>query len=107
MVALPLRPQVLRAGPLAERLEHRGQRRGALRGEIAVQLPGAAERRGQAQAAVVEPVVAVGVGAGGLLADLLEQALQVTPLHAVGGRVQQDLVGAVAVLGGQQLGPLA
>jgi hypothetical protein len=107
VVTLPLRPQVLRPGPLAQRLQHRGQRRGALRAQVPAQLPGAAERRGQAQAPVVEPVIAVGVGAGGGLADLVEQVLQVPPLRAAGGRVQQDLIGAIAVLGGQQLGPLA
>jgi hypothetical protein len=52
--------------------------------QVTVQLPGAAEGPGQARAAVVEPVVAVvGVGAGGALADLIEQVLQVPPLRAL------------------------
>jgi len=47
VVTLALRAQVLRARPLAQRLQHRGQRRGALRGQVTAQLPGAAEGRGQ------------------------------------------------------------
>ena len=73
VITLPLRPQVLRSRALAQRLQHRGQRGGALRGQVPAQLPRAAEGPRQVHAAVIEPVIIVSVGPGGLLADLLGQ----------------------------------
>ena len=98
MVALPGGAHVLRAAALAERLQHRGDRRGALGGQVAADPPGPVEGGVQAQAPVAEPAAAgvfVGVGllgAPGLVGGLRED-LQVVQIRARRRGVDQDPVG--------------
>ncbi len=106
VLALALGPDVLRSGPLAEGVQHGAQRRGALRGEVAFQPPGAAEGRAEVQRPVVEPVAVI-VGTGGAAAHLLRQPRQVGQVGPGRRGRQQDRVRAGPQPGRQQVGPLA
>ena len=57
VTALPHRPGVLGPGLLPQRVQHRAQRRGALRRQVPGQLPALTERHIQADRPVPEPVV--------------------------------------------------
>ena len=108
VLTLPPRPQVLRARALAERVQHRRQRRSAGGGQVAAQGARAAERGLQAHRPVIKPVVgAVGVGLGGVAADLFGEAADVGQVHAAARGGEQDRVGVVADLGGDLVGPRA
>ena len=104
---LALGPLILRAAPLPQSIQHRRHRRGALRGQVRVQLPRALERRVQPQRPASEAVVAVGVGTGALPADLLGQLAQITKLGAAGRRAQQEHIRIPADVLGQLVGPVA
>ena len=108
VLALALGPQILRARPLAQRVQHRLQRRGALRGQVPVQLPGAAEGGVQPHPPVREPVIAVVVGPAQPAPHLLGQRAQVgqRPRRRP-PRASRIYIRVRRVLLGQQVGPVA
>ena len=84
-VVVPLRlgPGVLGPGRGGQRVQHRGDRLGAFRGQVPGQDPGALERGDQPHRPVIERLVLVLIGRGGpgLLVDLPEQLGQVPQAH--------------------------
>ena len=107
MTALPHRPGVLRPRLLPQRVQHRPQRGGALRGQVPGQLPALPERHIQADRPVLEPVIPVRIGPRRPPPYLLRQRRQVREVRAAGGGGQQDRVRARPVLRGQQVRPPA
>ena len=96
-VMVPLRSgaDVLRPGPLAERVQHGLQRGRRLRGEIGVEAGVALEMRLQVQAPLGEPVVAVaGIRPGAQGPDPLPREPDIRELRAAGRQPGEDLVGA-------------
>src|ERR1035441_10177058 len=92
-----------------QRLQDRADQGGALGGEVARQDPGTLERGLQADGPVLEGparVIVTGVRAGAGL-DLSSQGGQVAQVHALTGRAGQDLIGGVAALPGEPVGPPA
>ena len=103
-------PVILGPGRGGQRVQHRADDRGALRGQVPGQHPRAVERGLQPHAAVLERPVRVlirQVGAGPLV-HLGEQRRPgpAGPARARGGD-QQDRVGGLPVLLRQLVGPLA
>jgi hypothetical protein len=96
VIALPGRAHVLRPAALAERLQHRGDRRRALRRQVPADPPGPVQRGVQAQGPVREPAagrVVLGVGlpgppglVGGLGEEL--QVVEVRPAAAASSRIR-------------------
>ena len=91
--ALALGAGVLRAGLLAERVQHRLQRGGALRGQVTFDPARAVQGAVQPQLPIREPVITVAVGLGAAAAHLLGQPGQVREFRAARRRGQQDLIG--------------
>jgi hypothetical protein len=91
VIALPLGPDVLRPGLLAEGIEHRLQRRSALGRQVTVELPRAPVAEVQPHRPVSEPI-AIAVWCRGALAHLLRQPGEVREIRATIGGSEQDHV---------------
>ena len=107
VLTLALAAQILRPGPLAQRVQHRAQRRRAAGGQVPVEAPGATEGGLQPHPPVREPVTVIVVGLGQPAPHLLRQRAQVGQRGPGRGRAEQDLVRVPPVLLGQQIGPVA
>ncbi len=109
MAALRLAPGILRPGRGRQRVQHRGQNGGALRGEIPGQDPGALERGLQLHRPVAERLVLVlvfvlGEGPG---VDLPGQPGQVRHIRAARRRPEQDRVRVLLAVRRELVGPAA
>ena len=100
VVPLPLGPVVLLPGRRGQRVQHRGDRGGALGGQVAVQDPGPADRGGQLHLAVRELPARVLIGQipPGPHVHLREQRRQVRQPQPAGEGGQQLLIRRVPVL---------
>ena len=106
-MALPLGPGVFRPGFLAQSVQHGLHRFGAAGSQVAVESPGAAQGGLEPELPVLEPVIPVTVGLGEAAPHLLGQPGQVGQFGAAGRGGEQDLVGVVAGVLGQLVGPVA
>ena len=109
VVPLALRPVILVPGRGGQRVQHRGDRGGALGGQVAVQDPGPADRGGQLHLPVREVPARVlirQVPAGPHI-HLREQAGQVRQAQAAREGGQQLLIRRVPVLQGELVRPQA
>ena len=107
VIPLPLGPGVLRPGFLSQRVQDGLHRFGAAGGQVAVEPAGAAQGGLEPDLAVFESVIAVVVGFGQAAAHLLGQPGQVGQFGAAGGGAEEDLVGVVAGVFGEPVGPVA
>ena len=118
MAALRLAPGILRPGRGRQRIQHRAHDRGALRGQVPGQHPGAPERGLQPHGPVLERLILAswpsllvlvlvlgpGQGAG---VDLPGQPGQVRHIRAARRRPQQDRIRVLLALQRQLVGPAA
>jgi hypothetical protein len=86
MITLTLRPHVLQANLLAQRLKHGPQSRGALRSKVARCPPGVLQRQIQPKPPVSKTVIAIGIRRSAPALHLLGQTSQVRKLRAASCR---------------------
>jgi hypothetical protein len=100
---------VLRTGPLPQRLQYGGQRRGASRGEVTGQAARAAKRQPRPQRPVGEAVIRAITRAVAMtpLVHLPGEARQPSQVRAAAGGSGQDLVRIALLCPGQPVGPAA
>ena len=108
MAALCGGPQILRPGWLAERLQHRGQRRRAAGSQVAGEPTRPAEGQVEQQPPVIKAVfVSIGGTRAGALTHLLRQPGQIRQLGPSGRCGGQDLIGVLTHALGQPVTPPA
>ena len=104
MVTLAHGAGVFRAGFLAERVQHRVQRSGALRGQVTFHPARVIQGPVQPQPPIREPTI-IGVGLGAAAPHLLRQPGQIRQLRAARRSRQQNLIGVRLLTFGEFAGP--